>query len=310
MPVQQFRGVFTALVTPMHPDGSVDDESLARLVDAQIAAGIHGLVPCGTTGEAATLSHAEHIHVVEVVTKAAAGRVPVIAGAGSNSTREAIELAQACKELGVTATLQVVPYYNKPPQAGLVRHFEAIADAVALPMVLYNVPGRTVTDMQPETVAQLAKHPNIIGIKDATADMHVTARLRELCGETFSLLSGDDFTILGFWATGGDGVISVVSNPAPKLIVALYDAFTRGELGVRGAMGEARALNQRQLALTRLLFAGPNPVPVKAAMHMLGFGGAEVRSPLYPLQRESPLAASLQACLRELALLPPSADKP
>src|SRR5262245_35773069 len=137
MPDQQFRGVFTALVTPMHADGSVDDESLARLVEAQIAAGIHGLVPSGTTGEAATLSHAEHIHVVEVVTRAAKGRVPVIAGAGSNSTHEAIDLARACKDLGVTATLQVVPYYNKPPQAGLIRHFEAIADAVALPMVLY-----------------------------------------------------------------------------------------------------------------------------------------------------------------------------
>jgi 4-hydroxy-tetrahydrodipicolinate synthase len=300
MPVQQFRGVFTALVTPMHPDGSVDDESLARLVDAQIAAGIHGLVPCGTTGEAATLSHAEHIHVVEVVTKAAAGRVPVIAGAGSNSTHEAIDLAQACKDLGVTATLQVVPYYNKPPQAGLVRHFETIADAVALPMVLYNVPGRTVTDMQPETVGQLAKHPNIVGIKDATGDMHVVARLRELCGEGFSLLSGDDFTMLPFWATAGDGVISVVSNPAPKLVVALYDAF------VRGALGEARTLNHRQLSLTRLLFSFPSPVPVKAAMHMLGLGGADVRSPLISLTGEHPLVASLQACLRELELLPRS----
>jgi 4-hydroxy-tetrahydrodipicolinate synthase len=297
MPVQQFRGVFTALVTPMHPDGSVDDESLARLVDAQIAAGIHGLVPCGTTGEAATLSHAEHIHVVEVVTKAAAGRVPVIAGAGSNSTREAIELAQACKELGVTATLQVVPYYNKPPQAGLVRHFEAIADAVALPMVLYNVPGRTVTDMQPETVGRLAKHPNIVGIKDATADMHVAAQLRERCGDAFCLLSGDDFTMLPFWATAGDGVISVVSNPAPKLIVALHEAF------MAGALDKARKLNHRQLALTRLLFAAPNPVPVKAAMHMLGIGGAEVRLPLLPLELDSPLATSLRACLRELDLL-------
>jgi 4-hydroxy-tetrahydrodipicolinate synthase len=299
MPDKQFRGVFTALVTPMGRDGRVDDEALTRLVEAQIAAGIHGLVPCGTTGEAATLSHAEHIHVVEVVTRAAAGRVPVIAGAGSNSTREAIELAQACKELGVTATLQVVPYYNKPPQAGLVRHFESIADAVALPMVLYNVPGRTVTDMQPETVAQLAKHENIVGIKDATADMHVAAQLRELCGENFSLLSGDDFSMFPLWAVGGDGVISVVSNPAPKLIVALYQAF------VSGALAEAQALNHRQLSLTRLLFAGPSPVPVKAAMQMLGFGGAEVRSPLFPLQPDGPLAASLRACLRELSLLAP-----
>lgn len=299
MPDKQFRGVFTALVTPMGADGRVDDGALTRLVHAQIAAGIHGLVPCGTTGEAATLSHAEHIHVVEVVTRAAAGRVPVIAGAGSNSTHEAIELAQACKDLGVTATLQVVPYYNKPPQAGLVRHFESIADAVALPMVLYNVPGRTVTDMLPETVARLAKHENIVGIKDATADMHVAAQLRELCGDKFCLLSGDDFTMFPFWATGGDGVISVVSNPAPKLVVALYEAF------MAGALGEARALNHRQLALTRLLFAAPNPVPAKAAMHMLGIGGPTVRLPLLSLEPDHGLTASLRACLQELALLDP-----
>jgi 4-hydroxy-tetrahydrodipicolinate synthase len=301
MPDKQFRGVFTALVTPMGPDGRVDDDALTRLVNAQIAAGIHGLVPCGTTGEAATLSHAEHIHVVDVVTRAAAGRVPVIAGAGSNSTQEAIELAQACKDLGVAATLQVVPYYNKPPQAGLVRHFESIADAVALPMVLYNVPGRTVTDMLPETVARLAKHENIVGIKDATADMHVVAQLREQCGESFCLLSGDDFTMFPFWATGGDGVISVVSNPAPKLIVALYQAY------MAGALDEARALNHRQLALTRLLFAAPNPVPAKAAMHLLGMfggGGPMVRLPLLPLEPDHGLTASLRACLRELSLLP------
>lgn len=297
MPDQQFRGVFTALVTPMRDDGSVDDDALARLVEAQIAAGVHGLVPCGTTGEAATLSHAEHIHVVEVVWRVAAGRVPVLAGAGSNSTHEAIELARACKDIGVSATLQVVPYYNKPPQDGLIRHFEAIADAVDLPMVLYNVPGRTVTDMQPQTVGHLSRHPNIVGIKDATADMHVAAQLRELCGPEFALMSGDDFTILPFWATAGDGVISVVSNPAPKLIVALYQAFKAGKLD------EARALNHRQLALTRLLFTGPNPVPVKAAMHMLGIGGAVVRSPLIPLDLDGELGRALRACLRELDLL-------
>jgi 4-hydroxy-tetrahydrodipicolinate synthase len=297
MPEKQFRGVFTALVTPMGEDGRVDDEALTRLVEAQLEAGVHGLVPCGTTGEAATLSHAEHIHVVEVVTRVANGRVPILAGAGSNSTREAIELARACKELGVSATLQVVPYYNKPPQDGLVRHFEAIADAVALPLVLYNVPGRTVTDMLPETVAQLARHENIVGIKDATGDMHVAARLRELCGEDFALMSGDDFTLLPFLATGGDGVISVVSNPAPKLLVSLYEAFAAGKLD------EARALHFRQLALTRLLFADASPIPTKAAMHMLGIGGPEVRLPQRTLDLEGELAGSLRACLRELGLL-------
>lgn len=297
MATKLFRGVFTALVTPMHDDGRVDDDGLAQLVESQIAAGIHGLVPCGTTGEAATLSHEEHIHVVEVVQRLAANRVPVLAGAGSNSTHEAIELTRACKQLGVAATLQVVPYYNKPPQDGLIRHFEAIADAVDLPMVLYNVPGRTVTDMLPATVAHLSRHPNIVGIKDATGDMHVAAQLREQCGPDFSLMSGDDFTILPFWATGGDGVISVVSNPAPKLIVELYQAFIDGKLD------HARALHFRQLALTRLLFAGPNPVPVKAAMHMLGCGRPEVRSPLFPIDLDGSLAASLRACLRELDLL-------
>jgi 4-hydroxy-tetrahydrodipicolinate synthase len=267
------------------------------LVEAQIAGGVHGLVPCGTTGEAATMSHAEHIHVVEVVTRATAGRVPVLAGAGSNSTREAIELARACKELGVTATLQVVPYYNKPPQDGLIRHFEAIADAVALPIILYNVPGRTVTNMVPGTVAQLAKHDNIVGIKDATGDLHVAAQLREQCGPDFCLMSGDDFTLLPFLATGGDGVISVVSNPAPALLVALYDALAAGKLD------EARALHFRQLRLTRLLFSDPNPIAVKAAMHMLGIGGIAVRSPLRPLDLGGSLATALRGCLRDLALL-------
>ncbi|KIG15935.1 4-hydroxy-tetrahydrodipicolinate synthase [Enhygromyxa salina] len=294
---KHFRGVFTALVTPMGPDGRINDQALTRLVEAQIEAGVHGLVPCGTTGEAATMSHAEHIHVVEVVTRAVAGRVPVLAGAGSNATREAIELARACKELGVSATLQVVPYYNKPPQDGLIRHFEAIADAVALPIILYNVPGRTVTNMLPATVAHLAQHENIVGIKDATGDLHVAAQLRELCGPDFALMSGDDFTLLPFLATGGDGVISVVSNPAPALLVSLYDLFCAGKLD------EARALHFRQLRLTRLLFSDPNPIAVKAAMHMLGLSGLDVRSPLRPLNLEGELASGLRACLRELALL-------
>jgi 4-hydroxy-tetrahydrodipicolinate synthase len=298
MPAKLFHGLYTALVTPMTADGRIDDEALAALVEAQIAAGVDGLVPCGTTGEAATMSHAEHVRVVELVTRTVAGRVPVLAGAGSNSTREAIELARACKELGVTGTLQVVPYYNKPPQAGLVRHFEAIADAVALPMVLYNVPGRTVANMLPETAARLAEHPNIVGIKDATADMHVALQLRELCGGEFCLLSGDDFTILPFLASGGDGVISVVSNVAPALIRALLDAFATGDLE------QARQINHRQLPLTRLLFADANPIPVKAAMHMLGRCGPELRSPLLSLDLDGELAQRLRATLTELGLLP------
>lgn len=296
MSAPQFRGLITALITPMAEDGAVDEDALARLVDAQIAGGVNGLVPCGTTGEAATLSHEEHIRVVEIVAKTAAGRVPVLAGAGSNSTREAIELAQACKEIGVAGTLQVVPYYNKPPQEGLIRHFEAIADAVELPIILYNIPGRTVINMVPETVARLARHPNIVGIKDATSDMHVAALLRELCGDDFMLLSGDDFTLLPFLATGGDGVISVVSNPAPALVRALIDAFAAGNLA------EARRLHHRQLALTRLLFREPNPIAVKVAMHLLGRSGLEVRAPLRPITRDSELARTIQTTLEHLAL--------
>jgi 4-hydroxy-tetrahydrodipicolinate synthase len=296
MPANQFRGLFTALITPMADDGRVDESALARLVEAQIAGGVNGLVPCGTTGEATTLSHTEHIRVVELVTRIAAGRVPVLAGAGSNSTREAIELARACAELGVAGTLQVVPYYNKPPQEGLIRHFEAIADAVALPIILYNIPGRTVINMVPETVAKLARHPNIVGIKDATSDMHVAAQLRELCGPDFSLLSGDDFTLLPFLATGGDGVISVVSNPAPRLVRALFDAFAAGDLA------EARRLHHRQLALTRLLFREPNPIAVKVAMNLLGASGLEVRAPLRPIALDSELGKAIKATLDELAL--------
>jgi 4-hydroxy-tetrahydrodipicolinate synthase len=296
MPDKQFRGLFTALITPMTDDGSVDEAALTRLVEAQIAGGVNGLVPCGTTGEATTLSHAEHIRVVELVTHTAAGRVPILAGAGSNSTREAIELARACHELGVAGTLQVVPYYNKPPQEGLIRHFEAIADAVPLPIILYNIPGRTVINMVPETVARLARHPNIVGIKDATSDMHVCAQLRELCGDDFSLLSGDDFTLLPFLATGGDGVISVVSNPAPALVRALLDAFAAGNLA------EARRLHHRQLALTRLLFREPNPIAVKVAMQLLGRSGVHVRAPLRPITPDGELGKAIQATLVELAL--------
>ncbi len=288
-----FRGAYTALVTPFE-NGRVDDEAIERLVERQIADGIHGLVPCGTTGESATLSYAEHIHVVEVTMRAAKGRVPVLAGAGSNSTREAIELGRACKELGVDGTLQVVPYYNKPSQQGLIRHFTEIADTVGLPVVLYNVPGRTVADLQAETVAELAKHELIVGIKEATADMYRAQRIRELCGPDFSLLSGDDFTILPFLAQGGDGVVSVVSNVVPGLIAQLCDAVAAGDLA------KGRELHYRQLPLTRALFVDANPMPVKAAMAHLGIMTHEIRSPLVPFDLESGAAALLLSALAEI----------
>jgi 4-hydroxy-tetrahydrodipicolinate synthase len=231
------------------------------------------------------------------VVRRAAGRVPVLAGAGSNATKEAIDLARACKELGVSGTLQVAPYYVKPSQEGMRRHFEAIADAVALPLVLYNVPGRTACDLQPATVAALARHPNIVGIKEATGDMHRAAQVREQCGPEFCLLSGDDFTMFPFFTLGGDGVISVVSNPAPKLIADQWNAWAAGDLA------RARELHYRQLALTRLLFAEPSPTPAKAAMHMLGIGGPELRLPLCSLPAEHPLLGKLRATLTELGLL-------
>ncbi|MGB1699119.1 MAG: 4-hydroxy-tetrahydrodipicolinate synthase, partial [Nannocystaceae bacterium] len=218
-----FRGALTALITPF--DGPrVDFEALDRLVSRQLDAGIHGLVPCGTTGEAATLSRDEHLKVVERVVQRVAGRVPVIAGAGSNDTRDAIELAKACEAKGADGTLQVTPYYNRPPQEGLVAHFEAIANACERPIILYNVPSRTGCDMQSATVAKLSAHPRIVGIKEATGDLGRASEIRRACGDSFTLLSGDDFTILPFLSVGGHGVISVVSNVVPKLIVDLVDA--------------------------------------------------------------------------------------
>lgn len=288
-----FRGAFTALVTPFR-DGRVDDAALVRLVEAQIAAGINGLVPCGTTGESPCLSYAEHIHVVEVVMRAARGRVPVLAGSGSNCTREAIELSRACKELGVAGTLQITPYYNKPTQEGLVAHFLEIADAIGLPLVAYNVPPRTGVDLLPETVARLAKHPLIVGVKEATADMTRASRIRELCGPDFALLSGDDFTLMPFLAVGGDGVISVGSNVVPELFVALCDAARAGR------WDEARAKHYAHLPLTRALFATTSPIPVKHALAMLGRMGIEMRTPLVPLGEDR---AELAAVRRELEAL-------
>jgi 4-hydroxy-tetrahydrodipicolinate synthase len=282
--------------------GRVDAPALERLVEAQIEGGIHGLVPCGTTGESPALSHAEHVSVVEIVVRAAAGRVPIVAGAGSNSTREAIELARACKELGVAGTLQITPYYNKPTPEGLLAHFRAIADAVSLPLVVYNVPSRTCVDMDAETLARLAVHPNVVGVKEATADMTRAARIRELCGDDFALLSGDDFTLLPFLAVGGDGVISVGSNLIPRLFADLCDAMAEGRLA------DARSLHYRHLPLSRALFSTTNPIPVKAAMAMLGRIAPDIRLPLQPLSAGTPEWTELQQALQTLELLDRSTE--
>lgn len=289
----KFEGAYTALVTPMRGDG-IDVEALERLVEQQIAGGIHGLVPCGTTGESPTLSHAEHLQVVEIVIRAARGRVPVLAGAGSNSTQEACELARACRDLGADGTLQITPYYNKPTQAGLVAHFTAIADASGLPMVLYNVPSRTCCDLDPTTLAKLSQNPLVVGVKEATGDMTRAARIRELCGEGFALLSGDDFTVLPFLAVGGNGVISVGSNLFPSLFSRLCRAAAEGR------WDEARALHYRQLPLSRALFSITSPEAVKAAMAMLGRCEPTIRLPLLPLPEDHPTRAELRRVLETL----------
>lgn len=291
-----FRGAWTAIVTPMR-DGGIDVAALQGLVEDQIAGGIHGLVPCGTTGESPTLSHAEHVKVVRVVRDAAAGRVPILAGAGSNATNEAIELAAACKELGVDGTLQITPYYNKPGQDGLIGHFSAIAAAVDLPIIVYNVPARTGCDIKPETLATLSTTvPAVVGIKEATGDMIRAAEVREQCGPDFAILSGDDFTLLPLLSLGGDGVISVGSNLAPNLFSRMCDAAEQGR------WDEARAIHYQVLPLLRALFAASNPVPVKTAMAMLGRCTAETRLPLQPLPEDSPLRARLRRELETLEL--------
>lgn len=294
-----FRGAYTALVTPFHHD-RLDEPAISRLVEQQIAAGVHGLVPCGTTGEAPTLSTSEHLRVVELTVQAAAGRVPVLAGASSYNTRHAIELARACKQLGAAGTLQVTPYYNRPTQAGLVAHFTAIAEASELPVVLYNVPARTGVDLQAETVATLAHHPLIVGIKEATGDMTRLARIRELLADNdrFALLSGDDFTLLPFLALGGHGVISVTSNVAPRWLAQLCDA------AVAGQWDEARTWHYRQLALCRALFTQPNPIPVKSAMALLGRCHPDMRLPLLAIDPQSRDGQALADALHSLGLTP------
>ena len=284
-----FKGVFTALVTPFK-DGRVDDSALGRLIEFQIRGGVDGVVPCGTTGESATLSHAEHQHVIEFCVRQVAGRVQVVAGTGSNSTMETIELTRFAKEAGVSGALLITPYYNKPTQEGLFRHYQAVAESVDLPLVVYNVPGRTAVDIKPETVARLAKNPRIVAIKEATADMARASVLLQLCDGKIALLSGDDATFLPFLAVGGQGVISVTANIAPARMVALWRHWCQGDWTA------ARQDHAQLLDLNHLLFCETNPIPVKAAAAMMEMCGPELRLPLGPLadvQRE-PLRQAMQ----------------
>jgi 4-hydroxy-tetrahydrodipicolinate synthase len=270
-----FKGVITALITPLR-DGKVDETAFTQLLERQIAAGIHGVVPMGTTGESASLHLDEHKRVVELCVQVAAGRVRVIAGAGSSATDKSIELARHAKTVGADGALVVTPYYNRPSQAGLAAHFEAVAEAVQLPLVLYNVPGRTGVDLANETVARLAAHPNIVAIKDATGDLARASWMRANIDGQFDLISGDDPSYLGYHAHGGVGVISVTSNVAPEAMVSLHEAAAAGDYAT------ARDWQDRLIGLHKALFLDNSPSPSKYALSRLGLCSEEVRLPLAP----------------------------
>ncbi|MEQ9261134.1 MAG: 4-hydroxy-tetrahydrodipicolinate synthase [Roseovarius sp.] len=271
-----FRGSFPALVTPFK-DGALDIETLKKLVEWHISEGSHGLVPVGTTGESPTLTHEEHEMVVSEVVKAAAGRIPVIAGAGSNNTVESIRFMQHAEEVGADAALVVTPYYNKPTQAGLIAHFTALHECCNLPIFIYNIPGRSVVDMTPETMGELAKLPRIIGVKDATGDLARVSDQRITCGKDFIQISGEDATAHGFNAQGGVGVISVTANVAPRLVSEVQKATLSGDYAT------ALELQDRLMPLHKAIFTEPGLVGVKYAMSRLGLCSEEVRSPLTPL---------------------------
>ena len=270
-----FKGSLVALITPFR-DGKVDADGFQSFVEWQIAEGTHGLVPVGATGESPTLSHEEHRRVVELCVEAARGRVPVIAGTGSNSTAEAIELTAHAKAAGADAALVVTPYYNKPTQEGLYQHYKAIHDAVDLPVIIYNIPGRCVVDMTVETMARLAELPRIVGVKDATNDLVRPLRTRTEIGPDFCQLSGEDATVTGFLAQGGHGCISVTGNVAPRLCATMHEAWQAGDLA---RMGEIR---DRLMPLHQALFCETSPGPVKFAASLLGKARDEVRLPLVP----------------------------
>jgi 4-hydroxy-tetrahydrodipicolinate synthase len=290
-----FKGSLVALITPMREDGSIDEKAYAEFVDWQIKEGTHGVVPVGTTGESPTLSHDEHRRVVEIAVEVAKGRVPVIAGAGSNSTEEAIALTRHAKEAGADAALIVTPYYNKPTQEGMYLHFTAIADAVDLPIIIYNIPPRSVIDMSVETMARLAKHKNIVGLKDATANLARPLQQRRACGDDFCQLSGEDHTALSFNAAGGVGCISVSANVAPRLCSEMQSAW------LQGRVAEAMAIQQRLLPLHDALFAETSPGPVKFAASLLGKGTEYCRLPLAPLM--APTRERVRAAMTEVGLL-------
>jgi 4-hydroxy-tetrahydrodipicolinate synthase len=269
-----YRGSLVALVTPMTEDGAIDAAALRRLVDWHVTQGTDGIVAVGTTGESATLDEEEHCDAIRLAVEYAAGRLPVIAGTGANSTAEAVRLTRCAREAGADACLLVTPYYNKPTQEGLFQHHKAVAEAVDIPQILYNVPGRTACDMQPETVGRLAEVPNIVGIKEATGDLARVRRIRRLTRPDFALYSGDDATALEFMLLGGDGVISVTANVAPEAMRRMCAAALAGD------RAEAERIDDTLSGLHRQLFVEANPIPVKWAVAELGLMGRGIRLPL------------------------------
>ncbi|MCP5151921.1 MAG: 4-hydroxy-tetrahydrodipicolinate synthase [Chromatiales bacterium] len=289
-----FKGSYVALITPFK-NGTVDEDAFGKLVDWQVQQGTHGLVPCGTTGESPTLSHAEHDRVIEMCIEAAAGRVPVLAGTGSNSTAEAIRLSKHAKQAGADGVLVVTPYYNKPTQEGLYQHFKAIHDAVEIPIVIYNIPGRSVVDMSVDTMARLAKLPNIVGVKDASNSATRPLETRIACGEDFVQLSGEDAAVLALLVEGGHGCISVTANVAPALCAEMHEAWQAGD--AKHTLG----VQQRLMPLHHALFVETSPAPVKYAASLLGLCSPEVRLPLVAPKAET--KAGVESAMRSAGLM-------
>lgn len=275
-----FTGSLVAIVTPFK-QGKLDERALGDLIEWQITSGTHGIVPCGTTGESATLSHAEHDRVVAFTVEVARGRVPVVAGTGSNSTEEAIALTKHAKAAGVDGALLITPYYNKPTQEGLFLHYKAVAEAVELPLVLYNIPGRTGVNMMPGTVERLMACPTIVAIKEGSGSVQQASEVIQLCGERMTVLAGDDALTLPMMAVGGKGVITVTANLVPSEMAQMVNAFLAGRLE------EARAKHYRLYPLFTALFYETNPIPVKEALHMMGKIESELRLPLCPMASEN-----------------------
>ena len=289
-----FSGSMTAIITPFR-DGAIDHEALERIVEFQLANGTSALVPCGSTGESATLTHPEHLEVVSRVVKVVHGRIPVIAGAGSNSTAEAIALARGAKAAGADAALLISPYYNKPTQEGIFRHYRAVAEAVQFPLIVYNIPGRTASKIEATTVARMAEVEHIVGLKEATGSLDEVQEVIRLCGDRLEVYSGDDSLTLPIMAVGAQGTISVIANIAPKQSAAMLAACRAGDWET------ARRLHYALLPLIRALFQETNPIGVKAAMAMMGFCRDELRLPLLPMTEAA--RAKLRAVVEEFGLL-------